>query len=263
MRQQVPKTRVEMSISQPPNYGTPDWQRGVVASQKLLDFVAPGVHSAVVIVPPNAESIVVFGHGLASNATAQCLGITSGVPYVGVSVVGTPGGFGSVTWFFDVSQAVDSEVQVSVTGATPNGYYIYADAGIHLIADAANLRNAGGEQYVIPTVPNVASGDHPPNELQYASAFNTVGGTVLPAPGAGQRYRIFSAEIANYDSAGVWQVRDVQTSGPFLIGAGASAVVMTYGPSGLPLSNNAAVAVLLSAGGGTWFAILVYTLETI
>lgn len=121
--------------------------------------------------------------------------------------------------------------------------------------------NGEGVAYAIPSAPDTATGDHPPNELLIACLGGIAnGGTLLAAAGAGKRYRIFSAAISNDTAADRVALLDSVAGGGFLQTSNGP-LGLPYGPSGVPLSTNAAI-IAFSAGGHTITATVVYTLET-
>lgn len=240
---------------------TPDYQRGVVNAQKLL--AAPSATPSVIVSPPpNTESMILIADQPSSPSDdVWCMGQTSAA-YAPVYRLPASNGVNfNGAWIFDVSSVIDSSYEVYYGNGSHTQWYVYADAAARLVVDGSKLTDLHGQQYVIPTVPSTLANDHPPVELSYASATVGNGGVVLAAPGAGNRYRIFAAQIGNfttsvdaslYDSNGVifCTAHSVNPSGWF-----------TYPLTGIALPNNSNVR--LGAGGGTCTAVVVYTTEAV
>lgn len=136
----------------------------------------------------------------------------------------------------------------------------------------ASLQNLIGELYIVPTVPSILAGDHPPNEVQFISGTsNASGAIVLPAPGNGKRYRVFSI-TASLDVTGAYNYNGglLDTgNNQFLVlfnnatVQGFLTLQVNYGPSGYPLSNNGAIETNNNALGLQLTWMITYTLETI
>lgn len=249
----------------PVTIDTPDYQRGVVNAQVLLATVAAGTHTVTVGVPPNAESIMISLDGGAVTAgNAAMVGVSTGALYAGaaIKIAGSP--FTSA-WVFDAAEVVDAQVNVSVPSTWASGWHVYADAGVHVVADTANLRNEYGQLYVIPSIPSTTAGDHPPSELQSTCQLAlSSGSVVLATPGAGRRYRIFYATVSTTDGViRAMGMNDSVSGVNFCAGdsINGAQVSVSYQPSGLPLSSNAAVQATSSAGNVN--IQLVYTTESV
>lgn len=241
---------------------TPDYQRGVVSAQVLLAHVAANVGSESIGIPPNAETICVVLSGAPPIGTVVTLATSGGIiPQLGVSLP-APNSRQPVTWFFDASSVLTATTIVRITPTPTSEWFVYADSGVHLVADGANLRNGIGEQYVVPTVPGTTTGDHPPNELAHISGDVPAPGIILPAPGAGTRCRIFSAACLASVAGDVALLFDVPGQA-FCIGTATDPGPMTFYPSGLPLAVNTAVTGSTLAGGGNVVATLTYTTEIV
>jgi hypothetical protein len=192
-----------MSISEPPNYGSPDWQRGYYSAQKLIATGLATDASKIVQVPPNAENIILaLGQG-SSNPIALCVGQTTGIQYTGTQLYGSENTYRTDTFIFDVSAAVDSLVEIGFTAAPGVAWWAYADAGVHLVSDIGTRKTVDSAVYTVSAPPSTAGGDHPPTELQIGTIASSQPTAILPAPGASQRYRIFS--IAMMISGGTSQ----------------------------------------------------------
>ena len=252
-----------MSISSPPNYGSPDWQRGVYSAQKLLATVAGGTRTASVTVPPNAETIVVSIPGGAGAYRLSLQGQTSLTEYPGIQAIQQTNIPITPMWFFDVSQCLDPIVEVIFTIAPATTWYVYADAGIHLTADITKIANASGIEYVIPTLPDTAGSDHPATELQLINATFAANGVLLASPGGGKRYRVFAWQIASQGAAVTGYLTDSLTNLGFAFGGLNIGSALTLPAQGFPLSTNAAVNFNLWGGAGNISVVLYYTTETV
>ena len=139
-------------------------------------------------------------------------------------------------------------------------------------SDGVNLRamrvNQTGVPYSIPTVPNTAAGDRPPLELQWATAAVTaMTSTVVAAPGAGKRLRLFYIETWSQTSNATYALAVTDTAGNAInFGVSVSPAGATPPPSALPLTGflcgtNTAVSLIVTAGTGA--ATVGYTIETV
>jgi hypothetical protein len=136
----------------------------------------------------------------------------------------------------------------------------------------ALLINAQGEQYVIPSAPSTASGDHPPNELQVAP-FNgvTTNAFVLNAPGLGKRYRIFGGDMVDISGSFIYAFlyavfNGVSTviGGLWSSGSGQLTGMQLIVPlSGLAADANTAVTIGTGANATKLYGAVYYTLETV
>jgi len=252
-----------MSISEPPNYGSPDWQRGFYSAQKLLATIPAGQQLTDVTIPPNCESLVVMVPSPQAGQNVQVKGTTTGLIYVGTTYGMFAGGGNAETFVFDCSSEVDSQVQIEISPTGTATAYVYADAGVHVMSDMNKRVSESGFQYVIPCAPGLSAGDLPPVELELAySQATTADVQVLAAPGAGKRYRIFTAQVI-VASGTLWAgLEDLGSNLYFCWGANGSPGNLTYGPSGLPLSNNAGINLNISAAG-TIYGTVVYTTENV
>src|SRR5690348_2283351 len=184
-----------MSISSPPDYGSPDWQRGYYSAQKELSTGNVGTGVVTVTIPPNCETLIVLLENPAQQDSAAAKGVTTGYNYPGIGSFNNRALSSTRTFFFDVSATLDTQMQIFVTAQLGGQWSVYADAGVHIMGDIGRYTNLPGAQYVVPTVPSVLAGDHPLNELQVLSIDQASGGTVLAAPGIGRRYRLFYGSL--------------------------------------------------------------------
>lgn len=132
----------------------------------------------------------------------------------------------------------------------------------------ALLLNTKGMPWAIPTVPNPFTGDHPPNEIQWASN-STGAGTVavVAAPGAGKRIRVFYGAFwpDNAACSGYLLAASVAGSATYL-SVGITPAGVTPSPAALPLTGmacDANTAVNLTVTAGIAIATVGYTIETI
>ena len=115
--------------------GTPDWQRAVVASQKLLDYVANPGTTATVGVPPNAETIIVVAGNNPGLGTLTALGGTSGVYYAVNQYIQRISGEEFGEYFINVSAQVDQTLILTWTLAPGTGFWVYSDQATHVSFD--------------------------------------------------------------------------------------------------------------------------------
>lgn len=274
------------------NLDTPDNQVGTFNPQVLLKTVPGGTAATTVTPTPNMETLVVVGKMTAVLATPNVTGVSTGTryPYVRTNVGSLPAEW--VTLYAEVSTVLDPEVHIEWGTAPTTEWYVYADAGIHLTIDPALAGTIGevggprpnglvlvggsgpfgaepieidslGQQYVIPTIPHKASGDHPFTELEHISALEEGTATILAAPGSGKRYRLFSVSLSSTGAGQVGYVQDALSGQAFagIVGVGNS--VTTIPGQGVPLSENAALRLTLEGAAGKVVLVAYYTTETI
>jgi hypothetical protein len=240
---------------------TPDYQRGVVSAQVLLAEPAAGVASVTVGIPPNAETLIISASDAPAGTTVQVQGTSTLYRYPGKLAVGNPFLISAPTWFFDVSQPADEEVTITFSNAPGEGWVVYADSAGRVTVDAGQLANHQGSAYVIPTVPNVETTDHPPNELQFAGGLFSATGNIAAAPGAGLRLRVYSLTLSCQSGVTLGLIRD-GGSGVSLIGCfGPGSNSITFPGQGVPLSTNEPLQYYLYAGANGALATAVYTTE--
>jgi hypothetical protein len=241
---------------------TPDYQRGVTSAQKLLATVGAGVTNVTVGVPPNAETIIVTIPASLHPQQCSVQGVTTGIEYPGTLLLAAPATGGATTFFFDASQVMDEQLLITTTSLPTASWFVYADSGVHVVADLAKLTNSIGQQYVIPTVPSTATGDHPPNELQtFAAGFGS-SGAVLNPPGGGKQYRLFALQLQPL-AAGVFGAYVYSTGGNLMFSGTNGGAVVTYPLTGLPLGNNVGLSYTRIGAAGTEGGMVTYTTETI
>ena len=271
---------------------TPDWQRGVVSPQKLIGTFTALQTSGTVNLPPNCESIVVVGLGIGWLNFSSCIGTTTGVTYPASWMNGDSLAISTFV-VVSVSPALDPAVTITLTAAPAGGWKVVADAAIRQVIDLATSLAIGtelvaaplgrvivagttaagivrairmsltSEQYVIATAPGTGTGDHPPTELQIVSAQGVgAGGTILVAPGAGLRYRVFFIQMVQYSGTGNGYV----IAGTLVLGWNGSTpggAFVDLKPTGIPCPANTALTwTIVGAGTITFTGVVVYTVES-
>jgi hypothetical protein len=244
------------------NVDTPDYQRGIVNAQVLLAEVVSGTGGVIIGIPPNAETLVICASA-ADPALPEVVGRVSGIGYAGAKAVSQNEQDASPNWFFDVSSVVDTTVEISFDRAVVATWYVYADAGVHIVADVSKNSNAEGTQYVIGSVPSTSSGDHPPNEVLAIGAFNAASGVILAAPGAGLRYRVFSVAMAATAAGLIGQVNDTTSGQTLGVCAGPGSSPSSIPAQGFPMTQNHGISYQQLAGAGSMLMVVFYTVETV
>lgn len=276
------------------NIGTPDWQRGVVNAQKLLAVGSVGEQELEITLPANAKTLIIVAPIIGQSPGAKVTGMTTGAIYPVSTLLA--GGAGD-EWQFHyatISGALDAKVKARLSETPTAKWYIYTDTAQHVelnpvlegvAGEAENpppakalliagkdpnylwpLRvNAQGIPYAIPSAPNTASGDHPPNELQVKSGAKVASPTtILAAPGEGMRYRLFWVALSAELAADYAYMQDtVSKLEPVAAGPGAAGVpvMVDFKPSGWPMGDNGELRFYTEAGNATYS--VVYTTETI
>ena len=274
-----------------PIVDTPDYQRGLVNAQKLLASTPGATHVLNVGIPPNAETLVISAPGT-NNVTPAVQGTTTSTFYpvvpVPPAVIGLPA---MSMWLVDVSQALDATVTITFPNPLSATWYVYSDAGVRLTMDIAVgsavggsgqaeptgamvvggigahakmyawEMTEGGAGYVVPTIPSTAAVDHPPQELSYADAGFTATGTLVAAPPAGQRLRVFSMWLA-VQTAGLLSTINFAGSDYLLVVPNTGAATQTIPGQGFPLPAAQPIGCFLS-GAGQVYAGVWYTTETV
>ena len=241
---------------------TPDNQRGVVSPQLLLAAVPAGTDSTTIGVPPNCETLVITSDAN-DGAVPSVQGATTSITYPGARGVVSfeTAGFSPV-WLFDVSDVIDAELNIQWFPAPSKTWYVYSDAGVHTIADISNNRDGNGSLYTVPTVPYGEPGSHPPQELSVVGNGGAASFTLLAAPGAGVRYRVFGGNMASLAAGLYGYLKDSVSGTAFFVCVGEGNASLVLPSQGLALSTDAAVDYVLGAGAGTMAMSLSYTTET-
>jgi len=244
---------------------TPDGQLGVVNAQLQLATVAGGTRTCEVGIPPNAESLIVMAPSTTSVGSCFVQGVTTGLLYPGILQTPQPAFGEQQVWVFDVSSVTDAQVFVEFNVAPTEEWYVYADAGVHIVADTSKLTDLRGVTYAVPSVPNTAAGDHPPTELSsYVNNGVATGTVIIAAPGAGKRPRVFYASIAPETGGNTASL--ITTTGGVTVASikattGGQSQPVDYKPTGLPCPANAGLEVTTTGGAAS--VVVVYTTENI
>lgn len=254
-----------MSISNPPNFGSPDWQRGYYSAQKLLAHVAAGGATVTVTLPPNIETLAIYTVSMPNPADVQASGVQSGNNYPGLVTRSQTSATSGAVVLFDVSAALDAQIKLTWTVAPIFDWYVVADSGVRIVASQNAVQSEAGITYAIPTVPGTGAGDHPMVELQYASTLDSPNGyEVVSAAPPGQRVRVFDAYVGALSTATFVALRssvaNVQVIGVSTTAATTSARISGY-PSGLLVPEGEGLVLVVSSGNGD--ATVTYTVETV
>jgi hypothetical protein len=273
---------------------TSDWQRGTVAPQKLIGNFGAASNPETVTLPANAETLWVFCVGVVGMILQSVVGVTTGKPYPFAAMPLLFGAGANPIYVVPVSSAAD--MQVTITwAAAPAQWYVVADAGVRLVIDqvlqailaTGGLASPGiglemlgtdgtnarviavsqqGIAYAIPSAPDTATGDHPPNELLWATntTAGSTTGTILPLPGVGKRYRLFYVELFASPAPTATTWIEATVNGNLFIVSGlitpASLDRAVLPLSGMPLDANTKIG-LLAPVAVTY--VVGYTLETV
>jgi hypothetical protein len=118
-----------------PPVGTPDNQHGVASPQILLATVSALTAAATVTLPPNAESVVIFGPGFNSPASYVVQGVQSGNYYTpNVMFVRQSGQWWDMV-MVNCSPTIDRQLTITVTPTPTAIWYVYADQASHISFD--------------------------------------------------------------------------------------------------------------------------------
>ena len=122
--------------------GSPDWQRGVVKSEKLLATVAAGVTTATVAVPANVTRLIVAWQGYINATSVEVADATTGMTYPGMQLETSGVASNSYFYEFQVSTVLGDTVNVTINAvlATHQWYVISAsDTDIVNVPALSNL----------------------------------------------------------------------------------------------------------------------------
>lgn len=118
-----------------PPVGTPDNQHGVASPQILLATVPNGTVTTTVTLPPNAESVVIFGPGFNSPASYVVQGVQSGNYYTpNVMFVRQAAQWWDMV-IVNCSPTVDRQLTITQLNAGVGSWYVYADQASHISFD--------------------------------------------------------------------------------------------------------------------------------
>lgn len=243
----------------------PDYQKGVASAQQLLAKESLPTTSVIVGIPPNAETIVVVFecNPAAGQGLAIAFGVVSSIKYPSTSTRPNSGGAQWVTFYFDVTNVIDEELDIQLDNVIGSHWYVYADTGVHVVGNFAPLVDDNGSQLVVPVIPSSGPGNHPPNEMLLYNANPAATGVLIAAPGSNERIRVFGANMATV-TAGVLGVLFDAVAGLALLScAGPGNASLDIPDQGYPLTASAALDYGLNAGAGTMGVVIFYTVETV
>ena len=242
---------------------TPDYQRGVVSAQALLATVASGTRVVTVGVPPNCETLVIVAGFLPVAEFPTVTGVTTGVDYPVQGLRSWNGPVYPSMFAVDVSDVVDPQFEI-IWGTAPTGtWYVYSDAGVHSVTDTSNNRDIRGSLFTVPLVPYGYPGSHPPWEMEVISFSVAASGTLLAAPGANVRYRIFGGSLSASTAGLLGSLYDEVAVASFVTVAGPGNTPICLPSQGYPITTNAAIGYVFLAGAGTLLGSLFYTIENV
>lgn len=271
---------------------TPDNQRGVYNPQVPLATVPGGTASVTVTVPANTETLVILAEMTVASYSVTPTGVTTGLRYPEVRVAEGALPSEHVTTYVECSSALDTEVHLEWGGAPVGTWYVYGDAGIHVVLDPvvsgavgrtgratpngafliggraptgleAVAVNDNGTLYAIPSVPGIAEGDHPETELSRVTIEAAAGAVLIAAPGAGKRLRVFSVNLSTGVATQVLALREGETSHFLAAVCGPGNVALTLPGQGYPLASNTSLGTVFAGAAGTVYGAVYYTTETV
>lgn len=243
--------------------GTPDYTRGVVNAQKLLEAASAATH-VIVSPPPNTESVILIS-GAPSSAqdVVWCMGQSSSAYAPVYRLPASNGTNFNGAWIFDVTNVIDTSYEIYYSNGSSTRWWVYADAAARLVVDGSKLVNQYGQQYVIPSVPGLLQNDHPPIELEVTSNDFSANGILVAAPGNTQRVRVFALAMGTV-TAGLWgYLQDTITGGALLLCAGPGNVALPVPLTGRAMGTNAALKYVIGGGSGTMLTTAYYTVENV
>ncbi len=163
--------------------------------------------------------------------------------------------------------SVPNPLPVSVPDPLP------ISGSVNIITETPNgpsmaIADDHGRLYTIPTVPNTATADHPPNEVGCTNAVSSSAQTLIAAPGAGNRIRLFAMSITTQSGStgGAAAVSGTDSWGHLF---GVRVEVGGYGrdwidfpAQGMALAADTAVTVVI-VGTIEYNAVVVWTVEVV
>ena len=273
--------------------GTPDWQRGVVAAQRLVGSFAAGTIDETVGVPMNAETLIVSMSYADRALTIFAIGATSGNSYPVVSVPRSVSGSLDDVRLILVAPALDEQIQIVLSGAASHAWYVVSDSAargvvdlgligstytpgagsietglLALGSDGTNPRalatDTSGRLFTVPTAPESGAGNHPAQELLVYTAAGIGGGAdILGPPGAGKRYRLFGAMCTSPNNVCNMTVTCQGSASYFAVMQSfPGTAVDTIPLSGIPLDTNTPIIANGVIGASNAYRVI-YTVETV
>ena len=174
--------------------GSPDWQRGVVTSQKLLSTQAATSLTATVFLPPNAETLVIVTSGPIGGAqTLTITGVTSAQVYPWQIQFIFSGGQAYAYYYADVSSSVDSSVTITFAQAAAFSWYVYSDQAAHVSFDP-NLGLVVQEQNIGPSGWGIPAMGYDGTNMHFVET-DTTGKLVISNPGGGATTQPLNAPL--------------------------------------------------------------------
>lgn len=221
---------------------TPDYQRGVVSAQTLLADVGPGVDEATVGVPPNAETIVLFGLQQSGGSVPSVRGVQTHMFYPLMGAGFLQSGERQVTAYVDAARVVDSEVTVFFPPVAGTKWYLYADAGVHIVSSP---QLTGAADALVET------------ERLFSSRTFTASGLLLE-PLTDFYFKLFTVQIVRVTgNDGGSIVIGGTTEALALVGID-STCTMSFPPAGYDLKVNTGLEVIVKGSSGEIFASVGY-----
>lgn len=284
---------------------SPDYQQLGAGAQQLFGPFAFNDLSQAITLPANCFSLMVIAPSASGTQFPSCTGNTTGADYPMFQIPNRTLTGGDATWIAMILPELDQSVQITWTGGNlPGHWWVVADYGPRMIYDLATAQlsqlvgnagfglrtvpyvyqggnlhevvgTSGGVPYGVPSAPATDTGDRPPTELTYFFNEVTSTGTIIAAPGAGKRLRVFFAKVSAvvFGSTTTFVLLRMHANSVHtqtcLVGTGSANVPSTpqsqatYPLTGLALDANTAIDI---DNGGSTFDVLVeilYTIETI
>ena len=242
------------------NVGTPDYQRGVYAPQKLVGSFNAGDNNKIVGVPPNAEILwIVVVAQSGTLASPHAVGVTTG-NYYPVYRLPAPSDGEAVQYAVIISMVKDAQVEIEWTAAPATAWFVISDPSSRFVVDLSvssalgipsttppvNVLVVGGSDGLYARILATDPGGRllpAPSGILAAGVVNNAG-QLLPAPAAGTAYW-----ITGVDTFGAGAAAD---AGLFTTAAGTAGTEVLY----LPCSGSASPFSLsspLRVSSGLWY----------
>jgi hypothetical protein len=219
----------------------------------------------------------------------QAVGVTTGLHYLSSISTGAETSKLTQTVYLDVAQCLDEEIEVKLLAKAAGSWYVYADAGVHLVSEpalAGTIAEAGvdaptasvlvggtdgvaiealkvnpyGELHTTPAIPGESSSGSASVELTRALSQASETTLLIAAPGAGKRLRIFTVQMVAMAEARGRLYTSVGGSA-FAVASENGPVFVTFAPYGLTLGTNEGVYYEKMAGDEAMYMIVTYTVE--
>jgi hypothetical protein len=209
------------------NVGTPDWQRGVVGTQKVLATLSATDNATTVGVPPNSEAIIIIVQGPGPFVAGfTVVGNQSGSTYSAFRiprVLGTD----SSAFVVTVSPTIDQTVTVGTTTAPGVPWSVVSESAGRFVVDLSTSAVSGNEDDLAGTSGILVMGEDVGGSAHllrvdslrrlvtagataYTGLVSVPNGAVLLLPGLGSgHYYIMHAELMN--TSGVALAINIET----------------------------------------------------